>query len=304
MTAHSPLSPASPRSPERVEDAALLTGRAQFLDDLPELAGCLHLAILRSPEAHARITAIEVEAARALPGVAAVLTGADVAAITRPLMVGVRLPMECWPIAQDVVRYVGEPVALVVASSRYVAEDALALIEVSYERRAPVVAPRDALSDDTVLHESVGTNLVSERRFRYGDPEAAFARAPHRIEISVSYPRNAVTPIECYGLIAAHDPHENAFDVTANFQGPFSIHAVLSRALRVPGNRLRMRTPPASGGNNLTKPLEHIGIPDGRDPRAIIAHDTPYQGKTPAARPAALPSWSHGGARPWHDPIG
>lgn len=249
-------------SPERVEDAALLTGRAQFLDDLAEPPGCLHLAILRSPEAHARITALDVAAAKALPGVAAVLTGEDVMALTKPLMVGVRLPMDCWPIAKDVVRYVGEPVALVAARSRYVAEDALALIDAEYERLAPVMTPAAAL-EAAPLHESCGTNLVSDRRFRYGNPEGAFAAAQRRVEISVAYPRNAVTPIECYGLIAAYDPHEDAYDVTANFQGPFSIHAVLSRALKVPGNRLRLRTPPASGGS--------FGVKQGVFPYIVLA---------------------------------
>lgn len=242
MSTHAP-------SPERIEDAALLTGRARFVDDLPEPGNCLHLAILRASEGHARIVSLDLDAARALPGVVAVLSGADVAALSKPLMVGVRLPMECWPIAQDRVRYNGEPVALVVARSRYIAEDALGLIEVDYEKRPAVVTPHQALENTSLLHESVGTNLVSDRRFRYGDPEAAFAQAAHTIDIAVSYPRNSVTPIECYGLIAQYDAFEGAYDVTANFQGPFSIHAVIARALNVPGNKLRLRTPPASGGS-------------------------------------------------------
>ena len=236
-------------SPERIEDAALLAGRARFVDDLPEPGNCLHLAILRASEGHARILSLELEAARALPGVMAVLSGADVAALSKPLMVGVRLPIECWPIAQDRVRYHGEPVALVVARSRYIAEDALALIDVDYEKLPAVVTPHQALENVSLLYENVGTNLVSDRSFHYGDPERAFADASHNIEIAVSYPRNSVTPIECYGLIAQYDQFEDAYDVTANFQGPFSIHAVIARSLNVPGNRLRLRTPPASGGS-------------------------------------------------------
>jgi len=80
-------------------------------------------------------------------------------------------------------------------------------------------------------------------------PEQAFASAAHRISLDIRYPRNSCTPIETYGVIADYDPGEDAYDVLANFQGPFSIHAVLSRALRVPGNRLRLRTPPDSGGS-------------------------------------------------------
>lgn len=238
------------RSPVRVEDAALLSGRGRFIDDLPCTPGTLHAAILRSPEAHARILRLDASRARRMEGVAAVLTGEDVAALGAPLVVGIKLPMKCWPIALERVRYVGEPVAVVVAASRYVAEDALDLIEVDYEPLPVTIDPADALADaGPALHEEVGTNLVSDRHFSYGDPEAAFAAAPHRVAVSVAYPRNAVTPIETYGVIADYDPHEDAYDVTANFQGPFSIHAVIARALKVPGNRLRLRTPPDSGGS-------------------------------------------------------
>src|SRR5690348_5284347 len=100
------------QSVERVEDAALLTGRGRFIDDLPTRPGTLHAAILRSPHAHARLAAIRIDAARALPGVAAVLTGADVRKLSASLVVGVKAPIECWPIATDRVRYVGEPVAV------------------------------------------------------------------------------------------------------------------------------------------------------------------------------------------------
>jgi 2-furoyl-CoA dehydrogenase large subunit len=234
----------------RVEDAALLVGAGRFVDDLAEPGNLLHAAILRSSEAHALIRSIDTSAARALPGVVSLLTGEDVVALSTPLVVGVKVPMDCWPIAVARVRYVGEPVAVVVASDRYVAEDALDLIDVDYQRLPPVVDPRAAVDPASpALHEALGTNLVNERRFSYGDPEAAFAAAPHRVAVSVEYPRNAVTPIETYGVIAGYDAFEDSYDVTANFQGPFSIHAVLSRALKVPGNRLRLRTPPDSGGS-------------------------------------------------------
>jgi 2-furoyl-CoA dehydrogenase large subunit len=119
------------RSVPRVEDAALLTGRGRYIDDLGVRPGTLQAAILRSPHAHAEIEAIDCQAARAADGVFAVLTGADIAALTSSLVVGIKAPIDCWPIATDRVRYVGEPVAVVVASDRYRAEDALDLIEVS-----------------------------------------------------------------------------------------------------------------------------------------------------------------------------
>ena len=133
------------QSVERVEDAALLTGRGRFIDDLGVKPGTLHAAILRSPHAHARLAAIRTDAARALPGVAAVLTGADIRTLSSSLVVGVKAPVECWPIATDRVRYVGEPVAVVVAASRYVAEDALDLIDIDYEPLPAIVDPVAAL---------------------------------------------------------------------------------------------------------------------------------------------------------------
>src|SRR6478672_5841006 len=238
------------QSIERVEDAALLTGRGRYIDDLPVSPATLHAAVLRSPHPHALIRAIDVGAARAAKGVAAVITAAEVTALGAPLLAGVKANIECWPIAVGKVRYVGEPVAVVVAADRYLAEDALELIEVDYDPLPISLRPGDALKPDSaVLHEGLGGNIASDRSFRYGDPEAAFARAAYRVSVKVNYPRNSCTPIETYGLVADYDPGEDAYDVLATFQGPFSIHAVLARALKVPGNRLRLRTPPDSGGS-------------------------------------------------------
>src|ERR1700693_708863 len=108
----------------RVEDAALLTGRGRFIDDLGVRPGTLYAAILRSPHAHADILSIDCEAARRADGVVAVLTGDDIKALTTSLVVGVKAPVECWPIAVERVRYVGEPAAVVVAAVRYKAEEA------------------------------------------------------------------------------------------------------------------------------------------------------------------------------------
>ncbi|MGB9044568.1 MAG: xanthine dehydrogenase family protein molybdopterin-binding subunit, partial [Pseudolabrys sp.] len=180
------------QSVERVEDAALLTGRGRFVDDLGVKPGTLHAAILRSPHAHARIDAIRTEAASKSPGVAAVLVGQDITALSASLAVGVKAPIECWPIAVDRVRYVGEPVAVVVASSRYTAEDALDLIEVDYDLLPAVVNPLAALDPaQPVLHEGLRSNVASERSFRYGDCERAFASAARRVSVTIRYPRNS-----------------------------------------------------------------------------------------------------------------
>ena len=251
------------QSVERVEDAALLTGRGRFIDDLGVKPGTLHAAILRSPHAHATITSIRADAARQMPGVAAILTGPDITANSASLPVGVRAQIECWPIAVDRVRYVGEPVAIAVATSRYVAEDALDLIEVDYETLPPVVDPLAALDNTgSVLHPALGSNLVNERHFRYGDPERAFADAARKISVTIRYPRNSCTPMETYGIVAEYDPGEDAYDVLTNFMGPFSLHSVMARALKVPGNRFRLRTPPDSGGS--------FGVKQGVFPYVVL----------------------------------
>ena len=140
-----PGSPWVGRSIPRVEDSALLTGRGRFIDDLGVRPGTLHAAILRSPHAHADIVSIDLSAAKRAPGVVAVLDGEDIKALTTSLVVGVKAPVECWPIAVGRVRYVGEPVAIVVATDRYLAEDAVDLIEVRYQARPAVVDPLAAL---------------------------------------------------------------------------------------------------------------------------------------------------------------
>jgi 2-furoyl-CoA dehydrogenase large subunit len=238
------------RSIARVEDSSLLSGRGRFIDDVGVHPGTLHAAFLRSPHAHADIVSIDLSQAMQARGVVAVLHGEDIKALTSSLVVGVKAPVECWPMAVGRVRYVGEPVAIVIATDRYCAEDAVDLIDVCYAPRPAVIDPRAALKPEApVLHDGFGGNVASDRSFLYGDPEQAFASAAHRISIDISYPRNSCTPIETYGVVADYDPGEDAYDVLANFQGPFSIHAVLSRALKVPGNRLRLRTPPDSGGS-------------------------------------------------------
>ncbi len=248
---------------ERVEDAALLSGRGRYIDDLGTKSGTLHAAFLRSPHAHADIDGIDTTAALASPGVAAVITGRDLLDITAGLLPALRVSVDARAIAVDRVRYVGEPVAIVVASDRYLAEDGADLVAVRYRARPAVVDPEKAIEAEApILHEAVGSNLMSDRRFSYGDPDAAFAAASHSLSVSARYPRNTGSPMECYGVVAEYDPHEDAYDVLANFQGPFSIHAVMARALKVAGNRLRLRTPPDSGGS--------FGVKQGVAPYAVL----------------------------------
>lgn len=234
---------------ERLEDAALLTGRGAYADDLGSKPGTLHAAVLRSPHAHAKLLAIDAAAALNLRGVHAVLTGEDVQRWSKPFVVGVKQPMAQWALAIDRVRHVGEPVAVVIAEDRYIAEDALELIRVDYAVLPVVVEIEQALrADSTLLHAEVGSNVVSEREFKYGDPELAFKSA-RQVQATVHYPRNSCTPIECGVVIAEHLSGDEGYDVLSNFMGPFSLHAVMAMALKVAGNKLRHRVPRDSGGS-------------------------------------------------------
>ena len=238
------------RSIPRVEDAALLSGEAEFADDAPLPPDAGHACFVRSPWPHAEVAAVDVGEALEMDGVYAVLTGADAARWSDPLLVGVRAPIEHRCLAIDRVRYVGEPVAVVAARDRYVAEDAAEAVRVEYAPLPAVVDPEEALrAPAPVLHEGLGANLVHERSFRYGDPEAAFRAAPHRIGVEVRYPRNVCTPIEGIVVTAAWLPGEGVYEVHSNFQGPYSLHPVMARALRVPGSRLRLRAARNSGGS-------------------------------------------------------
>jgi len=205
---------------------------------------------LRSPHAHTAIEAIDTTKAQALEGVHTVVTGDDIRALAKPFIVGVKSPMEHWCLAQDTVRYVGEPVAIVVAQDRYVAEDAMALIDVTYKPLQAVVDPEAAAREGApLLHNAVGSNVVSQRNFSYGDTAKAFAEADRTIKLKVRCPRNACTPIECFVIVTDYDQASKNYDVLANFQGPFSLLAVMALALKVPINKLRLRTPPDSGGS-------------------------------------------------------
>src|SRR6201996_1148211 len=234
----------------RKEDPALLSGRGRYADDLPIPVGTLHAHVVRSPHAHAEIVSIDTKAALALDGVSAVITGEDVRKLSDPFLTVVKTPIQQWALAVERARYVGEPVALVVAENRYIAEDAGELVEVESQPLEPVIDPEAACETSApLLHPEAKTNEISVRDFSYGDTAAAFARADHRIATKVTFPRQSFTPIECYVVVAQHNPAKASYDVLANFQGPFSMHPVMARALRVPGPKLRLRIPPDSGGS-------------------------------------------------------
>lgn len=234
----------------RTEDQTLLRGKASFMDDIPVTKGTLQAAFLHSPHAHARIKSIDVSAALCMKGVHAVVTGEDVRPLTKPLIVGFKNPLDYRGIAIDKVRYVGEPVAIVCATDRYRAEDALKHIKVEYEELPAVVDPVRACEEDApVLHEAAGSNRVSYRVFNHGDADGELEKSANKTGITIRYPRNSVTPMETYGIVADYRPDTGGYDVTSNFQGPFSVHTVMAIALKIPSAKLRHKSPPNSGGS-------------------------------------------------------
>src|SRR5437867_4495183 len=235
---------------KRVEDARLLTGRGTYIDDHPPVANLHHAAIVRSPHAHARILGYDLGAARAVDGVVGAITGEDVRTLTKPFSVGVTAPVHYYCAAADKVRFVGEPVAVIVAKSRYVAEDAADLVRIHYEPLPGVVDPERALERDApILHEAVGTNLAGHRRLVYGDPDRAFSEAEVVIKERFRFPKYSSTPIETYGVIAKWDSLDGVCTVWSNFMGPFIMHPLTARVLGLPENKLRFIVPPDIGGS-------------------------------------------------------
>jgi len=237
------------RSTQRVEDTALLTGAGRYIDDLPLAIGTLHLAVLRSPISHGKIISVDVDPAFEIHGVRAVLTIEDVKAWSNPLVVAVKTPMKQWALANEYVRYVGEPIAVVIAESRALAEDGVEKIQLNIEPLPALVDIDEALTSSIILHKEMSGNCVSDRSFKYGNPVEAFAVADKIVEVDVRYPRNSCTPIETGGVVAQWRSADSSYEVTSNFMGPFSLHVVMAAALKIAGTKLRHHVSPDSGGS-------------------------------------------------------
>lgn len=238
---------------QRSEDPRLLRGKGNFVDDI-DLPEMLHAAVLRSPHAHAHILSIDAGAARELPGVHLVLTAADLGEVLEPspLLVphaALTQPRTQLPLARDVVRYVGEAVAFVVAESRYIAEDALELIDVEYEP-LPVVHSLEVANaqDGPLVHEDVPRNVAAHLVQTVGDPDTAFARAPHVIRETLSMERGAAMPMECRGILARWEAHEGALTCWISTQGPIPIRNGLAAIFHLPEHKVRVIAPDVGGG--------------------------------------------------------
>ncbi len=227
------------QSVPRVEDEQLLRGKGRFMDDLEPVPHAYHAAIVRSQLPHAEIT-VDAAAALDVPGVVGVVTGTDVKALSRPFPAGIDSPVPFYAAAVDVARYAGEPLAVVVARDRYLAEDAAELVVVDYDPLDPVLDPVAAAETDACIHD---------RSFHYGDVDDALARADLVVRETFRFPRFSCTPVECYGVVADWDEAAGTLTAWANFQGPFTLHGVAAAALGLRGSHFRLLTPPDSGGS-------------------------------------------------------
>src|SRR5580700_11187784 len=241
----------------RNEDARLLCGQALFVDDV-ELPGMLHAAFLRSNVAHARIRSIDVAAARARPGVVAVYTAADLGAywapgpllVPPPPIAGITFNQRTQvPLAKDKVRHVGEPLAVVLADSRYIAEDALADIGVELDSLPAIVDLEKALDDTSArVHEDVRGNIAAHVRQSRGNYAAARSRADHLVARRFLYDHGASSPIETRGIVANWDGRANQLTIWDTTQAPVFLRNGLAGMLGLSERQVRVIAPFVGGG--------------------------------------------------------
>lgn len=238
---------------DRLEDPGLLTGRGRFVDDLP-VAGLVHAAFVRSPLAHARIRSIDATAARGMPGVIAVLTLADLDPAERMLpAVGPAGNMPQFkttgPLAKDAVHHVGVGVAMVIAETRYEAEDAAFMVNVDYEALAPVADFRTALAPDAPrAHQDQPTNLVAALQVGFGDAAAVFGKAAHVFKETIRTHRGGCHSMECRGVMARPDEISGRLEVWSATQMPHSLRRALAGHLGMDINDVRVAVPDVGGG--------------------------------------------------------
>ena len=240
------------RSITRREDERLITGAGTFVDDIkpPNL---LHAAILRSPHAHAHIKSVDVSKALEIPGVTAVFTFEDIASFAQPIPMRMhRLPglerFLQFPLAKDKVRYVGEPMAVAVADSRYLAEDALDAIEVTYESLPAVVDIGESLKNEIILHEEVGTNLAAREEVSIGDVEEAFRNAEYTRKEDFKVHRHTGNPMETRGMVASYDPATGDLTVWGATKIPHLNRELTSNLLNFPEEKMHFIEPDVGGG--------------------------------------------------------
>jgi aerobic carbon-monoxide dehydrogenase large subunit len=233
----------------RVEDGPLLRGEALFCDDI-ELPDLLEVALHRSLHAHARLRSVDLAAAQAIEGVEAVLTCSDVdvpdlmAPLSPPGQEIYSTPRPL--LARDVVRYVGEPIAVALAASRYTAEDAAEAVFVEYEELPVLTTVEAAIAPNAPLLHPIGSNVLFEHSFDSGGVDLAIERARHIVERTFRIPRLAPAPLETRGIVA--DPRDGTLEIWYSTQTPYVLQRVLAELLQLDAARIRVVCPYVGGG--------------------------------------------------------
>jgi aerobic carbon-monoxide dehydrogenase large subunit len=239
----------------RLEDPALLAGRGRFVDDV-KVAGVLHACFVRSPYAHAKVQGVDGKVAMVMPGVHAVITADDLPEPMRSAPMPMLLPnpsiaAACaqYVLARDEVFYVGQPVAVVIADSRYIAEDAAAAVIVHYDVLDAVGDCRNAADDGAPrAHADIGSNVLSTFRLAYGDVDAAFAAAPHVFEEEIWQHRGGGMAIETRAVLASHDASSDMLTVWSGTQTPHIGRRMLADLIGRELESIRMIAPDVGGG--------------------------------------------------------
>lgn len=240
------------RGISRREDIRLVTGGGRYLDDLGH--GAAEAAFLRSPHAHARIVDIDVSGAVEVDGVLAVWTYEDLAEPTRgPMPLLIPHPSICagrtgHVLAADTVRHVGEAIAMVVATNRYIAEDAVARIRVDYEFLTPVVGVATARDGEALVHDDAPGNVAAHLVQEVGDARARIAAAPHRLSLDLDFERSASMPMEGRGILARWDPDDPKLRIHCSTQTSTGTRAAIAAKLGLPLAHIEVITPDVGGG--------------------------------------------------------
>ena len=236
----------------RKEDFRFLTGHGRYIDDI-EVPGALHACFVRSPHAHARIAGIDAEAARDMPGVVAVVSGREVSEWTTtlrmaPPIAGLK-PVEMTTLPVDRVRFQGDPVACVIATDRYLAEDAAEQVIVDYEVLAAVTDMHQALlADAPLVDDTLDSNFLSHQSFVKGDPAARRREAHRVIESRFSQHRQTHAPIETRGCIALWDAGREHLTFHVGCQVPHPYRTQLASRMRLTENQVTVISPDVGGG--------------------------------------------------------
>src|SRR5947209_1631407 len=246
-------------SPRRKEDQRLLTGHGRFVDDLTR-DGIVRLGVVRSAESYARLTKVVTAGARALPGVVLAWSAADLGEIApnMPTAYGGTQKGRAWAqpvLARDIVRHVGEPVAVVVAESAYQLADALDAVTVEYERLPSLPTAEAALASSARVHEGWPDNTAVVARGAVGDPERAMAGAHLVIRERMRHPRLSAVPIETRGVFAYRDRSSGALVVSSSTQSPYTLRDVVAAALGLPVEEVRVVVPDVGGGFGPKGPI-------------------------------------------------